>query len=417
MRWLYPLLIFVPISIVQYFMHVSPVWLFLSSCLSIIPLAGVMGVATEEYSKYRGQAVGGLLNATFGNATEMIIAIVAVFNGKVEIVRASLIGSIIGNLLLVFGLATLLGGLKFKEQKFNRHSAEANGSMMTISVISLLVPAIFIRNSHLKDTAPSVANLSLAVAVLLIALYIGGLIFSLKSHKSFFQDEVKHEGEEEEKPSMSQAKALGILIVSTLFIAFESEFLVSSIEPVVHQLHMSELFLGIILIPIIVYTFHRIHHHYTMFARELTQANYDILKADRTNDHVVVIPISGLHRGVMNAIRYGQSISHDLRICFVQTDDESGERMKASWMAKFPGKKLYILESPYRSISEPILRFIDEVAKEHPTEFITVIFPEFVTAKWYHQLLHNQTAWLIKLSLIYKKRIIVTSVKYHLTST
>ena len=251
MRWLYPLLIFVPISIVQYFMHVSPVWLFLSSCLSIIPLAGVMGVATEEYSKYRGQAVGGLLNATFGNATEMIIAIVAVFNGKVEIVRASLIGSIIGNLLLVFGLATLLGGLKFKEQKFNRHSAEANGSMMTISVISLLVPAIFIHNSHLKDSAPSVANLSLAVAILLIALYIGGLIFSLKSHKSFFQDEVKHEGEEEEKPSMSQAQALGILIVSTLFIAFESEFLVSSIEPVVHQLHMSELFLGIILIPII----------------------------------------------------------------------------------------------------------------------------------------------------------------------
>ncbi len=251
MRWLYPLLIFVPISIVQYFMHVSPVWLFLSSCLSIIPLAGVMGVATEEYSKYRGQALGGLLNATFGNATEMIIAIVAVFNGKVEIVRASLIGSIIGNLLLVFGLATLLGGLKFKEQKFNRHSAEANGSMMTISVISLLVPAIFIRNSHLKDSSPSVANLSLAVAILLIALYIGGLIFSLKSHKSFFQDEVKHEGEEEEKPSMSQAQALGILLVSTLFIAFESEFLVSSIEPVVHQLHMSELFLGIILIPII----------------------------------------------------------------------------------------------------------------------------------------------------------------------
>ena len=256
MRWLYPLLIFVPISIVQYFMHVSPVWLFLSSCLSIIPLAGVMGVATEEYSKYRGQAIGGLLNATFGNATELIIAIVAVFNGKVEIVRASLIGSIIGNLLLVFGLATLLGGLKFKEQKFNRHSAEANGSMMTISVISLLVPAIFIHNSHLKDSAPSVANLSLAVAVLLIALYIGGLIFSLISHKSFFQDEVKHtektkEEEEEEKPTMSQAKALGILLLSTLFIAFESEFLVSSIEPVVHKLHMSELFLGIILIPII----------------------------------------------------------------------------------------------------------------------------------------------------------------------
>ncbi len=173
----------------------------------------------------------------------------------------------------------------------------------------------------------------------------------------------------------------------------------------------------IVLTPIIVYTFHRIHVHYTMFARELTQSNYDITADENTNQHVVVMPISGLHRGVMNAIRYGQSISNDLRICYVQTDDESGERMKASWLAKFPNKKLYLLESPYRSISEPILKFIDEVAKEHPTEFITVIFPEFVTAKWYHQLLHNQTAWLIKLSLIYKKRIIVTSVKYHLTST
>lgn len=173
----------------------------------------------------------------------------------------------------------------------------------------------------------------------------------------------------------------------------------------------------IVLIPIIVYAFHRIHVHYTMFARELTQSNYDIIKSDRTHDHIVVIPISGLHRGVMNAIRYGQSISHDLRICYVQTDEESAVRMKSSWLSKFPDKKLYILESPYRSISEPILKFIDEVAKEHPTEFITVIFPEFVTAKWYHQLLHNQTAWLIKLSLIYKKRIIVTSVKYHLTST
>ncbi|MFN3696904.1 MAG: APC family permease [Pseudobdellovibrio sp.] len=175
--------------------------------------------------------------------------------------------------------------------------------------------------------------------------------------------------------------------------------------------------LVVIVIPIIVYSFHRIHVHYVMFARELSQSHHNIERCDKVTDHVVVIPISGLHRGVMNAIRYGKSISTDIRVCFVKTDDLSAQRMLDAWNAKFPDSKLYVLDSPYRSISEPILNFIDDVRKEHPTEFITVIFPEFVTFKWYHQLLHNQTAWLIKLSLIYKKNVIVTSVKYHLSTT
>ncbi len=172
-----------------------------------------------------------------------------------------------------------------------------------------------------------------------------------------------------------------------------------------------------VFIPIIVYAFHRIHVHYVMFARELSQSHYDVPVCDRITDNVVVIPISGLHLGVMNAIRYGKSVSTDLRVCFVKTDDASAQRMMEAWNAKFPDMQLYVLDSPYRSISEPILDFIDQVRKEHPTEFITVIFPEFVTAKLYHQLLHNQTAWLIKLSLIYKKNVIVTSVKYHLSTT
>lgn len=173
----------------------------------------------------------------------------------------------------------------------------------------------------------------------------------------------------------------------------------------------------IALVPIIVYAFHRIHVHYVMFAREISRSHYDMEKLDKIADHSVVIPISGLHRGVKNAIRYGMSISHDLRVCYVKTDEESYARMISAWNDKFPNLKLHVLESPYRSISGPILDFIDEVSKEHPAEFITVIFPEFVTAKWRHQLLHNQTAWLIKLSLLYKKNIIVTSVKYHLTTT
>ncbi|MBC7419584.1 MAG: APC family permease [Bdellovibrio sp.] len=174
----------------------------------------------------------------------------------------------------------------------------------------------------------------------------------------------------------------------------------------------------IVLIPIIVYTFHRIHVHYVMFSRELSQSHYLIDKCEKMTNHVVVIPISGLHLGVMNAIRYGQSIGNDLRVCYVKVGDVEGrERLQDQWKEKFPDIELHILESPYRSISEPILDFINKISKEHPAEFITVIFPEFLTAKWYHQLLHNQTAWLIKLSLIYKKNVIVTSVKYHLKTT
>ena len=173
----------------------------------------------------------------------------------------------------------------------------------------------------------------------------------------------------------------------------------------------------LVVIPIIVYAFHRIHVHYVMFARELSQSHYDITSCEKMHDHVVIIPISGLHKGVMKSISYGMSISQDLRVCFVKTDEEAGLRLQAQWDEKFPNLKLYTLESPYRSISEPIIDFINLVAKEHPAEMTTVIFPEFVTAKWYHQLLHNQTAWTIKLALIYKRNIVVSSVKYHLTST
>lgn len=173
----------------------------------------------------------------------------------------------------------------------------------------------------------------------------------------------------------------------------------------------------VIVIPAIVYAFHRIHVHYVMFAREISQSHYDMPKCEKISDHVVVIPISGLHRGVMNAIRYGMSISHDLRICYVKTDEEAHHRLQSAWQEKFPDMKLVVLDSPYRSVSGPLLEYIGQVSKEHPTEFVTVIFPEFLTAHWHHQLLHNQTAWMLKLALIYKKNVVVTSVKYHLTTT
>jgi Ca2+:H+ antiporter len=249
MRWQLVMLAFIPVSILLRILNVPAVWVFTTACLAIVPLAGIMGAATEELAKYRGQAIGGLMNATFGNATELIIAIVAVLNGEVDVVRASLIGSIVGNLLLVLGLSALLGGLKFKEQTFSRDAAGTYSSMMTIAVISLLVPAIFVRSvPHLHEADVRVQNLSLCVAGVLIALYVGGLVFSLCTHQSSF---VPHETVENEPPTMSQSRAIWILLASTVAIAVESELLVHSIEPVVQALHMSKLFLGIILIPII----------------------------------------------------------------------------------------------------------------------------------------------------------------------
>lgn len=246
-QWL--MLVFVPLSIALHFAHLPQVWIFLLSCMAIIPLAGAIGQATEELAKYRGPAVGGLLNATFGNATELIIAIVAALNGQVDIVRASLIGSIIGNLLLVLGLSALLGGLKFKEQKFSKEAAGTHGSMMTIAVISLLVPAIFVRSiPHLHEADVRIEYLSLGVAGILIVLYVVGLIFSLWTHKAVFRFE---EETAPEPPCMKQSHAILILFVSTVLIAIESELLVHSIEPVVTQWHFNKLFLGIILIPII----------------------------------------------------------------------------------------------------------------------------------------------------------------------
>ena len=130
--------------------------------------------------------------------------------------------------------------------------------------------------------------------------------------------------------------------------------------------------LVVLVIPLIVYAFHRTHVHYVMFARELSQSHYDMSKLAEVKDHVVIIPISGLHLGVKNAIRYGMSISKDLRICFAKTDEASQKRMMESWNDKFPDLKLHVLDSPYRSIPTPILEFIEQIRKETKTAVLFV---------------------------------------------
>jgi Ca2+:H+ antiporter len=243
LRILNLLLIAVPISIALELLHLSPVLIFAAACISIIPLSGYMGKATEEIAIYVGPRLGGLLNATFGNAAELIITIFALRAGLQDVVKASITGSIIGNLLLVAGLSMFLGGLKHKTQKFNRNAAGMHTSMLVMAVVGLIIPAVFLGGNH----GAKAQTLSIGVAVLLMLVYILSLVFSLHTHKDVFRPTQEHN----EHSEWSKAKALTVLLVATAFIALESEFLVSGIDPVVKTLGLSELFIGVIIIPII----------------------------------------------------------------------------------------------------------------------------------------------------------------------
>ena len=250
MRWLIYMLVFVPISLGLHLSHAPEVWVFVTSCLGIVPLAGYMGTATEELAKRFGPGVGGLLNATFGNATELIIAIIAVRAGQTDVVKASLIGSIIGNVLLVLGLSVFAGGIKHKIQTFNKDVAQSHSAMLGVAVMSLLVPALFVSAAHLtgKAAEAKIQGLSTGVSAVLVVLYFGSLIFSLKTHEDLFQNP---EDAEAEPPLWKQRTALGVLVACTLAVALESELLVGAIDPVISQWHMSKVFLGIILIPLV----------------------------------------------------------------------------------------------------------------------------------------------------------------------
>jgi Ca2+:H+ antiporter len=251
MKWLLALLAFVPISTVLYFMHANPALVFVTAALAIIPLAGQMGEATEELAKYFGPSIGGLLNATFGNAAELIITVMAVRQGELDLVRASIAGSIIGNILLVFGLSVFLGGLKFKRQKFSQDVAGAHTVMLIMAVIAIFTPSLFVHAMPgTPDSAanPRVENLSLWVSGLLIALYAGSLLYTLKTHEDMYRG---GEEEEREPPHWSKKRAYGVLGIATAFVAWESEILIHNVTEATEALHLNKLFVGVILIPII----------------------------------------------------------------------------------------------------------------------------------------------------------------------
>lgn len=216
---------------------------FLIVCVGIIFVAGFLGKATESVAHYAGDRLGGFLNATFGNAAELIIAIFLVKDGLFDVVKASLTGSIIGNLLLVLGASVLVGGLKFKEQHFNIKLAGHNSSLMLLAVIAVFIPAMFAGSL----TKPETNKLSIIVAVILIVAYLLWLLFSMVTHKNELSDEVVEHGE----AAWSKGLSIFFLILATVMVALESEWLVGSLESFSHQYGLSELFVGAFLIAIV----------------------------------------------------------------------------------------------------------------------------------------------------------------------
>ncbi len=229
---------------------------FTASALGIIPTAALMGRATEELAARSGPGIGGLLNVTFGNAPELIIALFALQQGLQEVVKASLVGSIIGNILLVLGASMLVGGLGREKQTFSRTTAGVQTTMLLLAAAALVMPAIFelVEGQGLPspgattvDYDSTVENLSLAVAIVLIATYVAGLFFSLKTHRDIFNPEY----EEEETWGWSTRKSVLALAGAGLLVGLMSEVLVGSIEEASHAIGLSEFFIGVIVVAIV----------------------------------------------------------------------------------------------------------------------------------------------------------------------
>jgi Ca2+:H+ antiporter len=251
----YGLLVFVLLAVIAELLHWSPLVIFFAAALGVVPLAGFLGKATEELAFYTGPKLGGLLNATLGNAAELIITIVAIRagalnpalrEGLLNLVQASITGSIIGNLLLILGFSILLGGIKFGTQRFDRTQAGVNATMLILAIIALAVPSLFSHSIDLVNHA-GVEYLSLGTAFIMIIVYVLSILFSFRESGSQADSVDTHE----HAPAWNVRTAVIVLVAATAAIAYLSEVLVGAVEPVVEELGISEFFLGIILIPLV----------------------------------------------------------------------------------------------------------------------------------------------------------------------
>ena len=253
----YVLALFIPIAVVlDFVVHASPPLIFGAAALGVIPTAALMGRATEEIAAKTGPGIGGLLNVTFGNAPELIIAFFALLAGLQEVVKASIVGSIIGNILLVLGASMLAGGFRRNSQSFSRTAATAQSGMLLLALAALVLPALFQLlhggglpsvSEESRDFGQQLNRLSLAVAVVLIASYVAGLFFSLKTHKAVFNpyDAEEHEG------GWSVGKSVGLLALAGAAVGLMSEILVGSITETAEQVGLSEFFIGVFVVAIV----------------------------------------------------------------------------------------------------------------------------------------------------------------------
>jgi Ca2+:H+ antiporter len=239
------LLVLIPVSLVADLGFHQDLLTFLAAAGGILPLAGMIGRATDQLALHAGPRIGGLLNATFGNVTELIVSIFLITKGEVDIVKASLTGSIIGNLLLVLGASFLVGGLHHKEQRFSARSAGVHTTSLALAVTGLLMPALFVHTSARQGFLAREV-VSVTIAAVLIALYAGALIFTLVTHEHLFRTPTS-----EERPQWSVRAAMLVLLIATALVAIESELLVGSLESAVKDLGVSRFFVGLVIIPIV----------------------------------------------------------------------------------------------------------------------------------------------------------------------
>jgi Ca2+:H+ antiporter len=249
------LLVFLPIALIGRASGWSDIVVFITSALAIIPLAGLIGHSTEALAVKLGSTIGGLINVTLGNAAELIITIFALRAGLVDLVKASIVGSILGNLLLIMGLSFIIGGLKNGIQQFNRRSASMNATMVIFAFLAIAIPSAF--DEALLSTADGLNRelfFSEGIALVLITLYVVSIVYTLRSPKAPLselekaQEEVAHETHAD---VMSTRSALGLLAFATIGIVLMSEALVGTVETVGHNLGLSEFFIGIIIVPLI----------------------------------------------------------------------------------------------------------------------------------------------------------------------
>jgi Ca2+:H+ antiporter len=262
------LLVFVPIAVILKYSNVSHTWVFAASGLAIVPLAGLMGRSTEILADRLGPSIGGLLNASFGNAAELIIALFALHKGLVNVVKASITGSIIGNILLVLGASLFAGGMRYNKKNFNPTAAGMSATLLALAAIGLLVPAMFHASVVFDSQSaaqrgleypadPHEQELSLEIAVVLFSVYVLTLLFSLKTHKHLYDTEhsVENDTSQPESghatPHWSPQVAIGVLLAATTVVAWMSEILVGAIEETSHQLGWSELFVGVVVVAIV----------------------------------------------------------------------------------------------------------------------------------------------------------------------